>query len=39
VRKEKGRRNFKDFKILTLYEAEISRDPSQVVGRIKSWNI
>jgi hypothetical protein len=36
TRKKKGRRNLKDFKILTMYEAKISTFPSQIVGWIRS---
>jgi hypothetical protein len=31
ARKEKGRNNLKDFKMLTLHEAEISTVPSQII--------
>jgi hypothetical protein len=39
ARRERGRRNSRGFKISTLHEAEISAVPSQIVGRIRSWNI
>jgi hypothetical protein len=39
MRKKRGRRNLKVFKIATLHEAEISTVPSQILGLIRSWNI